>query len=406
MELSHPNHLDYGVRSFLYDFCILPSDTGVSRGFLSTLERHVNKSGLQSMLSKACQAVSWMTHGQALHRPHLVHEAETVYCEVVGTLARAIVHPTQRSKLELRLTSKVLGIYEVTLPQLSASNDESIHAMGLGALLGIGLSPLRLLSGQLLTSTSRRSVDKSSNGAEPLFCMSTSNHLPVTLDDLILHLSMLWTRYQMAERQDDLRILMADCRALQARFTSWQDSQVPESRPIALANFEGPEDLNIPVGCWPGRVDTYESLYTAGIWNTARAAQLLLFALTVKLSADISNTSTCLSNMPEANSIIKDMMASIPYHLTHNLHDFVNGPETEIPEPGRTLGGLLIMHPLYVAAHIPFTSACAKDYLQRCLTWIAKNMGIAQADKLALSQGLDENLLQSACMIIWSCFLD
>lgn len=205
----------------------------------------------------------------------------------------------------------------------------------------------------------------------------------MTLDDLILHLSMLWTRYNMLQRREDFRILMSDCLALQALFTSWQDSQAPESRPIAVANFDGPEDLKVAIGRWPGRVDTYESLYTAGIWNAARTAQLLLITLIAKLSDEIPDTSAVVATMHEANSIIKDMMASIPYHFTHDLYAFIDSAEIDVTEPGRTLGGLLIMHPLYVAAQVPWVSECSKDYLRRCLAWIANNMGIAQADKLA-----------------------
>jgi hypothetical protein len=143
------------------------------------------------------------------------------------------------------------------------------------------------------------------------------------------------------------------------------------------------ESTNISVGCWPGRVDTYSDIYIASVWNIARAAQLLLIVLMERISADLNNNNTSPNNMRVAKTTIEAMIASVPYHLTDNLYSFLDGPKMDITEPGRTLGGLLLMYPLYIASRVPLIPEPTADYLQRCLFWIASNMGIGQADWLA-----------------------
>jgi hypothetical protein len=112
-ELSEEQKLDYALRAFFYDFCIVRSDSGAPRGFLSSLERTANDLGSTSILVKTCQAVSYITHGQALQRPHLVYSADTIYNEVLGSLAGAIEHSTSKITKESKFVAMLLGIYEV-----------------------------------------------------------------------------------------------------------------------------------------------------------------------------------------------------------------------------------------------------------------------------------------------------
>jgi hypothetical protein len=119
-EISEEQRLDYALRSFFYDFCIVPSGSGRFRGFLSNLERTVNDLGPVSILAKACQAVSYITHGQALQRPRLVHNAEAIYHDALGSLAGAIEHSTLGVATESKLVAILLGIYEVAAIALNA----------------------------------------------------------------------------------------------------------------------------------------------------------------------------------------------------------------------------------------------------------------------------------------------
>lgn len=209
-------------------------------------------------------------------------------------------------------------------------------------------------------------------------------HQPISLDNLIVHLDTLWERYKILHHTEDLHLLRANGEALQARFRTWNESQAPEARPTTLTSLSGGDgSSNISPGCWPGRIDTYSDFHIAGIWNIARAAELLLSTLMLRLGEDLSDSSAISDNMNTIDTITGDIIASVPYHLTEDLYDFVNGARIQIDKPGRTIGGLLIMHPLYVASRMPSIPTSTRNYLQRCLAWISSNMGIGHAGKLA-----------------------
>lgn len=138
---------------------------------------------------------------------------------------------------------------------------------------------------------------------------------------------------------------------------------------------------------WPGRVDTYFDHYIAGIWNTSRAARLLLLDLILALS-DALNDEDHARERGEASRLVKDVVASIPYHLTDDLGSFIGrGAERELT-PRRVVGGLLLMHPVFVASRVGTVRAEMREYLQECLVWIAENMGIGQAARFAKVGGL------------------
>lgn len=175
--------------------------------------------------------------------------------------------------------------------------------------------------------------------------------------------------------------------ALDRRFAIWQESRVAEFKPTIVGYInEAQHDCQIAVGYWPGEVDTYFDLYVAAVWNIFRAARLLLLDLIIKLSdsdllGDFDSRMYCITT---ANGMAKDIAASVPYHLADNLQAFLNQLSTnEIGEPGRLLGGLLLMYPLHVASKIPFLPVEMREYMRRCLTWIGSNMGLGQATLLA-----------------------
>lgn len=175
--------------------------------------------------------------------------------------------------------------------------------------------------------------------------------------------------------------------ALNQRFAEWQDSRSKELKPTRVAYMDNHWQgiSQISAGFWPGRVDTYFDLYVAGVWNIFRAARLLLISLIIKLSALVGDTDDSLWHIHRSHSIAQDIASSIPYHLTDDLYTFLNelGTSKEIRDPGKFLGGLLLMHPLYVASHTPILSEEIREYMHRCLEWIGLNMGLGQASLLA-----------------------
>lgn len=191
---------------------------------------------------------------------------------------------------------------------------------------------------------------------------------------------------------EGLYALKDESTALDRRFANWQDSRVTEFKPTSIGKVlpRQPEFEN-SVGCWPGKVDTYVDLYLAGVWNIFRAARIMLIALIVKLSADLGESDSCDDCIHTANRLVEDMAASIPYHLAENLQEFFSELETGtgVTQPGRSLGGLLLIHPLYVISNMSFVPESMRVYVKRCLEWIGNNMGLGQAILLAKVRKLE-----------------
>ena len=184
----------------------------------------------------------------------------------------------------------------------------------------------------------------------------------------------------------DLHKLRMRCVALGQQFSKWQDSVPSDFNPTMVGRVpHNPRGVEIGVGYWPGTLDTYFDLYVAGVWNIFRTARLLLISLIIQLSDALVDHDYSAAHIHNANRMVADMIASIPYHLADNLHDFLDGLATResLTNPGRTLGGLLLMHPLYVASRMWFLPDDVREYMRRCLIWIGSYMGLGQAALLA-----------------------
>lgn len=102
-------------RAFLYDFCIVSTNSNLSRGYLSDIEVLVRRLGPASDLVKACQVVSFGCHGKTLRRPNLVRKAERFYQEILGSFAKTMDDPNLVNATESRLVAMLLGLYQVNL---------------------------------------------------------------------------------------------------------------------------------------------------------------------------------------------------------------------------------------------------------------------------------------------------
>jgi hypothetical protein len=202
----------------------------------------------------------------------------------------------------------------------------------------------------------------------------------------------VWNKSEAVLEMEAVHALNNEITALDGRFINWQKSRIPEIQPTTIGHVEERQHAEkVHVGFWPGKIDTYFDFCVAGMWNIFRAARLLLNLLRVKLCDTTGDTNGCAEYKTIANEIAKDIAASIPFHLTDNLHVFVNELETssEIREHGRLLGGVLLMHPLYVATQVPYLQEQLRDYMRSCLEWIGSAMGLGQATLLAKVREID-----------------
>lgn len=202
---------------------------------------------------------------------------------------------------------------------------------------------------------------------------------------MILEVDLLEKEHEMASNESDLPNLSRQCSALSQRLDEWNQCCAPAFKPASIAHISADHPPPVPVGCWPGRVDMYYDLSVSGVWNIFRETQLRLFALMLKLADAQSNIEASQEVRLKVDSVVEDLIASIPYHLSENVYEFVKHPSSQkgIPAAGKCLGGLLLLHPLHTAIGLSCIATSMRDYLQRCLVWIGLNMGMGQATFLA-----------------------
>ncbi len=221
-----------------------------------------------------------------------------------------------------------------------------------------------------------------------VFSIPALNDKAESLDSLLLNLDRIWKKSEEPLELGEIIELKAESIALDRCFSQWLDSRITDFKPtiVGYTNLSQHNHGSEPVvGYWQGKIDTYFDLYVAGVWNISRAARLLLVTLVMKLSDRLESDDSCIDYIHAANYAVEDIFASVPYHLVDDLPAFVSELATgkEITDVGRALGGLLLLHPLYIVSKTKFLSQKTRDYSQRCLAWIGSNMGIGQATVLA-----------------------
>lgn len=261
------------------------------------------------------------------------------------------------------------------------------HARGVAAILKIENLPLDLFGAAHFFGSSYASVKK---GVLKVAPQPTTPHPLCTLlqDFSTLYHEVHNLLSAPSTSPVDLAILKIEVTSLSRQFANWQVTQPNVLNPRLLGHIPViPHGSGPRAGAWAGRVDTYFDHYIAGVWNISRAAQLLLLDIILALSDALNDGEDHGRERSEAARLVEDIVASIPYHLTDDLRSFIDGGEERELKPGRAVGGLLLMHPVFVASRVGTVDAEMREYLQKCLVWIAENMGIGQAARFAKVSG-------------------
>jgi hypothetical protein len=118
VEISQAESNERSLRAFFYDYCIMSANSNLSRSYLPGLEMLTYRLGLTSNLVRACQAVSFATHGKPLNKPKLVEKASMFYMELLRSLATVIQNPAAVNAAETKFIIMLLGIHQVKLIHL------------------------------------------------------------------------------------------------------------------------------------------------------------------------------------------------------------------------------------------------------------------------------------------------
>ena len=213
------------------------------------------------------------------------------------------------------------------------------------------------------------------------------------LDDLILTFSPIFVRAEafLAEpltAPDELNQSKRKAIALNQAFVQWQEAQIQDVKPRTVGHVsQGRARSKVEVGYWPGKIDAYFDLYVAGVWNAACIFRLLLLDMIVRLSKVLNDNVSHVSEQQDALRLVENIVASIPFHLAADFQIFLHDTQDESAaarkiRPGKSVGGLLLLHPLCIASKLSIVPPRLQDYTRECLEWIATNMGIGQASLL------------------------
>lgn len=106
---------EVALRSFVYEFCLPAAEDIGPGGFLAGLEEILLRQPLDSILVRACQALSHGLTGRQKNRSLVTKRGQWRYEQVVSSFAREIAGPGFAFSVEAVLTAMLLGLYEVNL---------------------------------------------------------------------------------------------------------------------------------------------------------------------------------------------------------------------------------------------------------------------------------------------------
>ncbi|KAK4664452.1 uncharacterized protein QC763_505650 [Podospora pseudopauciseta] len=174
---------------------------------------------------------------------------------------------------------------------------------------------------------------------------------------------------------------LARARALDAEAVEWF-ATLPRSWQIESIPYSSSGNENI----FPGVVHVYPDMWTAAIFNLARATRMVLMSIIVRCAAflvrpgDYRTTAEYAFAARTASSVVSEVIASVPYHLGHlPPRKDKRGNPIENSLNGRGLGGYFLTWPLAcVVTHDHVTDA-QREYVRGRLRYIGDEHGIKYA---------------------------
>jgi len=126
-------------------------------------------------------------------------------------------------------------------------------------------------------------------------------------------------------------------------------------------------------------------VYISTIWNTYRKVRLMIIDVIISCASKLNMRNSFQPQVSTAQDLVDDIAASLCFHLCADVPDLVRNAESGAPfclTPGKSLGGLLLMHPLFIVSGLSITKVQQRRNMREALVWIADQMGIGQAQSL------------------------
>jgi hypothetical protein len=231
-----------------------------------------------------------------------------------------------------------------------------------------------------------------------VLCVPASNNTVRNLDQILVECHSLFERVNTQLHNShtphaDLEETFAEALRKEYAFSQW-DKNLDTSwlaNTIGYVTEAEAQSSSCPF-CWHGAVHSYFDVYVAAVMNTYRKTYLMLLEALIRTASHIEPVhyaDTITKWTHKTRLLADDIVASIPYHLASNPHDYLRAITSQkgTPDIGRCVGGLLLLHPLYVLSTSSILLPPTKSYVKRCLAWIGQYMGIGQGTLMSKVNG-------------------
>jgi hypothetical protein len=392
---------------FFSDYVLVPKDRDTSRGYFDGLESLITCTNQDSELVRAARLVAFASAANKSSSQNLTCRGNTQYSDTLIAFQETLNDPIKCNTDAALMTAALLGLYEMIVAEEASPTAYGTHVKGVSAILCTRNLPFGLLEGSGLFQTFNPLLSRlaPSNvqmpGLVSVYCCSEADSSTKNLDTILIRLRPIRERASAIlsnsnSSKADLRSLRQEASLLNKEFSLWPLCQPKEWMPQTLGTINeglepGDEALD-DMTFWPGKVDWYSDLYIVAVWDTYRKARLKLLHIIAECSHRLYLTNRPLKESisyqkmrNEIQELVDGLCASIPFHLVADLLTCLqtsNGHSAS-DVPGKALGGLLLMYPLYIASTLPLISTNQRNWMRGRLRWIGKNMGIQQATMLA-----------------------
>lgn len=193
--------------------------------------------------------------------------------------------------------------------------------------------------------------------------------------------------------------LIKRAQVMEQEYQAWEDS-LPENwriRTVAWVDNVPGGDITRADVC-PGKVDMYDDIWIANVYNHARVSRLFMAGVIVRCAAwlcypvDYRTTPEYAMSAKLCVDIISDVIGSTPYHLGWRLSQqgdltpgdfsgFATGNDDLTS--AKALGGFFCIWPLFCVSCLDYTSDSQRQWIQGRLNWISETMGLNQAKVLS-----------------------
>ncbi|KAF7562647.1 hypothetical protein G7046_g1481 [Stylonectria norvegica] len=389
------------LRIFVAEFVVESRDREHSRGFLDGMQTLLTSVDPESSLASAAKLVVLASIGNRTGRASLAKRTQLKYGQLLQKFTESLSKEKGAVSIESLYTAVLLGIYEIIVSSEASPMQHMAHVNGVCAILRGGVAPFDIRKGVAFWSMGNPLLLESpvlGRAGMGVLCAPITTGYLQDMDQTLVRFVALFTRAEelLSEASpsvDELLDVEQQALLLDDEFVQWSRGDCKMWRPIPYGNVR--KAAAKASGCafvCAGQVDTYFDSnthvdYVAAVDNTYRKAQIMHIDMLVRLAHLLGQEDTLPSLTARAAELVAGFKASIPYHLTPDLDEYLRLTDAGAPSipPNRPVGGLLLLHPLHAAARCAIVPLEDRIYFIDTLTWIGTHMGIGQATLLANS---------------------